>query len=64
MYKEIGKDLVELCPTIWLFDVATTCAYRSDYINVWPVVEKNNAGEDFLYAMGYQYYFKDFRVVS
>lgn len=62
MYKEIGKKLVELCPTIWLFDVATTCAYRSDHINVWPVVEKNNSGESFLYAMGYQYYFRDFRV--
>lgn len=64
MYKEIGKELVELSPTIWLFDVATTCAYRSNYIQVWPVVEKNNAGEPFLYAMGYQYYFRDFRVVN
>lgn len=64
MYKEIGKELIELCPTIWLFDVATTCAYRSDYISVWPVVEKNNARESFLYAMGYQYYFKDFRIAS
>ncbi len=63
MYKEIGKELVELCPTVWMFDVATTCAYRSSYIKAWPVVEKNNAGEPFLYAMGYQYYFRDFRVV-
>nr|WP_312579396.1 ABC transporter substrate-binding protein [Sedimentibacter sp.] len=63
-YKEIEKELVELCPTLWLFDAATTCAYRSDYIKTWPAVEKNIAGESFLYAMGYQYYFRDFRVAD
>lgn len=64
MYKEIGKELVELSPTVWLFDAATTCAYRSNYINVWPAVEKNIAEESFLYVMGYQYYFKDFKIAG
>lgn len=63
-YKEIGKELVELCPTIWLFDSATRCAYRSDYIEIWPSVEKSIEGESFLYAMGYQYYFRDFRIAG
>lgn len=63
-YKDIGKELVDICPTLWLFDAATTCAYRSDYIEVWPAVEKNIAGESFLYAMGYQYYFRDFRIAD
>ncbi len=63
-YKEIGKELVELCPTIWLFDSATRCAYRSNHIEVWPAVEKSIEGESFLYAMGYQYYFRDFRIAG
>jgi peptide/nickel transport system substrate-binding protein len=63
-YKEIGKKLVELSPTVWLFDAATTYAYRSDYIKVWPTVEKNVSGESFLYAMGYPYYFRDFRLAD
>lgn len=63
-YREIGMELVDLSPTIWLFDAATTCAYRSDHIKVWPAVEKHNAGEAFIYSMGYQYYFKDFRIGS
>jgi peptide/nickel transport system substrate-binding protein len=58
-YKEIGKELVELCPTVWLSDVAVRNAYRSDNIKSWPVVDKSKNGETFLYAMGYQYYFKD-----
>jgi peptide/nickel transport system substrate-binding protein len=64
MYKEIGKELVELSPTVWLFDAATTCAYRSNYIKVWPAVEKNIAEESFLYVMGYQYYFRDFKIAD
>ncbi len=63
-YKEIGKKLIDVCPTAFLFDAATTLAYRSDHITVWPAVKKNVEGESFLYAMGYQYYFRDFRVAD
>lgn len=61
-YKEIGKELVELCPTVWLCDAATTIAYRSNHIKTWPAVEKHVNGESFLYAMGYNFYFRDFKV--
>lgn len=64
MYKEIGKKLVDLCPTVWLFDAATTFAYRSNYIKVWPAVEKNAAGEAFIYPSGYSFYFRDFRIAD
>lgn len=63
-YKEIGKKLVELCPTIWLFDAASTFAYRSDYIKTWPAAKKSASGETFLYPMGYTNYFRDFRLAD
>lgn len=63
-YKNIGKKLVEMCPTVWLFDAASTFAYRSDYIKVLPAVIKSASGKPFLYAMGYGYYFRDFRLAD
>lgn len=63
-YKEIEKKLIDLCPTIWLFDAASTMAYRSSYIKVWPSIDMYNAGEQFIYSMGYGNYFRDFRLAE
>ncbi len=63
-YKEISRQLIELCPTVWLFDATTTVAYRSDHITSWPAVDMNQAGESYLYTMGYCYYFRDFKVAE
>jgi len=64
MYREISKKLVDLCPTVWLFDAASIFAYRSNYIKVWPAAEKNAAGEAFIYPSGYSFYFRDFRIAD
>lgn len=62
-YKEIQKKLIDLCPTIWLFEMAETRAYRSDYI-VWPTAELKKANTDFIHPMGYNHYIHDFKMVK
>lgn len=55
-YIQICKELVELCPTIWACDVASSYAYRSDYMRI-PSVE---AGYDALYCADYMMYYRDY----
>ena len=55
-YIQICKELVELCPTIWACDVASSYAYRSDYMTI-PSVE---AGYDALYCADYMMYYRDY----
>jgi len=55
-YIQICKELMELCPTIWACDVASSYAYRSDYMTI-PSVE---AGYDALYCADYMMYYRDY----
>lgn len=61
-YKEISRKLVELCPTIWVGDMASSFVYRSDYIKSMPVAEDfaNNVAS--IYPPGYNMYFMDYRL--
>lgn len=63
MYKEISVKLVDLCPTIWMADLATTIAVRSNHVMT-PMLEMYQAGESFVYSVGYGGYYRDFKVAS
>ena len=63
MYREISRKLVELCPSVWMGDMATTRVYRTSLVTC-PSVEKFLAGEPFIYAMGYGAYFREYRIVN
>ena len=60
-YYTIQEKIVELCPSIWLADNAVTFAYRSDYV-VAPVVEAAKQGKPSTPAIGYNNYYRDFKV--
>ena len=63
MYREISRKLVDICPTIWMGDMATTYVYRSSLVES-PGSEKYLAGEPFIYASGYSHYYRDYRIVN
>lgn len=60
-YQEIQNKIVDLCPTLWVFDQAEKRAYAEDYIN-WPGAELTKAGKPVSAIMGYNFYFRDFKV--
>ena len=60
-YAPIQKSLVELAPTIWAFDQAEKRAYQSGYVE-WPAAERIKNGEPVSAVMGYQHYFREFKV--
>lgn len=61
-YKEIQKTIVDLCPTIWVFDQAEKRAFREDLI-IWPGHELVKNGKPISSVMGYNFYFHDFKVI-
>lgn len=61
-YKEITQQLVDLCPTIWALDLATTNAVNEAHIVGSPVMDRVAEGKEFIYAMGYSAYYKSFRL--
>lgn len=60
-YSEIQHKIVELCPTIWLFDQAERRAYQASYV-YWPTAESAKAGEINSTVMGYHQYVHDMKV--
>ncbi len=62
MYKEIGRKLVELCPTIWATDLAHSTVHRANYIKSTPAGDLFEAGESFIFATGYSTYYRDYRL--
>jgi len=60
-YAEIQQRIVDLCPTIWLFDQAEKRAYQAHYI-YWPAAERARAGEISCSVMGYDLYAHDMRI--
>ncbi|MGE5577158.1 MAG: ABC transporter substrate-binding protein [Syntrophothermus sp.] len=60
-YAKIQKKIVELAPTIWLFDQAERRAYQANYI-VWPTAERASTGKIFTSVMGYDQYAHDMKV--
>jgi len=60
-YAEVQHKIVELCPTIWLFDQAERRAYQASYV-YWPTAESAKAGEINSTVMGYHQYVHDMLV--
>lgn len=59
-YAAIQEELVELCPTVWIFDQAERRAFQ-DYI-YFPAAEAAKAGEPVSPVMGYVTYVHDMKV--
>lgn len=60
-YATIQEKLVEICPSLFILDQASKQAYRSDYI-VFPAVEAIKEGGTCTPVMGYNFYYRDFKV--
>ena len=60
-YAVIQKEIVDLCPTIWLIDQAEWRAYQAAYID-WPAANLAKAGKIGTPIMGYDEYFHDMKV--
>jgi len=60
-YYVIQEKIMELCPTIFIGEQADKSAYRSDYV-VFPAVEAIKQGKPCNPVMGYNLYFRDFKV--
>lgn len=63
-YKEISLYLMDVCPTIWMIDLASTFAYRSNFVTHYPLAAMFEAGQDFIYTTGYQAYFREFKTAK
>lgn len=61
-YSEIQTKLVDLAPSVFLFDAAAKRAYQ-DYI-LWPAAEAHKSGASFTSAAGYDMYFRDFQYID
>ncbi len=57
MYQDIQKDLVEICPSIWVLEWPEMRAYQSGYL-VWPEAEAAQAGEINAPIMGRSIYLR------
>lgn len=60
-YYAIQQTLVDLCPTLWIFDQAQKQAIQKDYV-VFPSWEEVKAGRPSHPVMGYDFYFREFKV--
>jgi peptide/nickel transport system substrate-binding protein len=60
-YQAIQETVNDLCPTIWMFNLAERRAYQSGYVE-WPVAELIKRGETFVFPMGYNVVAHDTRV--
>jgi peptide/nickel transport system substrate-binding protein len=61
-YNVIQEKIVELCPSIWINESAIRQAYRSDYV-VFPAAEAVKQGKLYNPVTGYNFYFRDFKVI-
>lgn len=60
-YKEIQEYIVDLCPTIWVFDWLERRACQTEYVD-WDPYILSQKGEKFVYPMGYTLYVRDMKV--
>jgi peptide/nickel transport system substrate-binding protein len=60
-YRAIQERIVDLCPTIWMFNLAERRAYQSGYME-WPAAELYKAGKPFIYPMGFNINAHDIKV--
>ena len=60
-YYLLQEKIVELCPTIWIYDQPEKAAYQTDYV-YWPAAADAKNGKPVNPVMGYNFYFPEFRV--
>jgi len=60
-YYAVQEKILELSPTLWVLEQAVREAYRSDYI-IFPAAEAIKAGKPCIPVMGYNFYYRDFKV--
>ena len=60
-YMDIQDYLVDLCPTIWVFNWVEKRAVQTGYVD-WPPHRLIQAGETFTYPMGYSLYARNMKV--
>jgi peptide/nickel transport system substrate-binding protein len=60
-YYAIQEKIVDLCPTIWVFDQAERRAYQSVYV-YWPAGEAAKLSKVYVPIMGYGMYAHDMKV--
>lgn len=60
-YYTIQEKILELSPTLWILEQVIKEAYRSDYIVI-PAVELVKGGKPSNPVMGYNWYYRDFKV--
>lgn len=60
-YKEIQSKILELAPTIWIFDKPEKHAYQSAYVD-WPAAKAAASGAKTNPVMGYLFYIRDMKV--
>jgi peptide/nickel transport system substrate-binding protein len=60
-YYTVQAKIFDLCPTIWVLEEAIKQDYRSDYV-VFPAAEAVKQGKPVNPVMGYNEYFRDFKV--
>jgi len=60
-YYTIQEKIFELCPTLWICEAPTVQAYRSDYVVI-PAEEAVKQGKPCNPIMGYDFYYRDFKV--
>jgi peptide/nickel transport system substrate-binding protein len=60
-YYTVQEKIFDLCPTIWILEQAIKQDYRSDYV-VFPAAEAVKQGKPVNPVMGYNFYYRDFKV--
>ena len=60
-YQAIQAKIVDLCPTIWVFDQAEKRAYQKAYVD-WPGADIDQQGGRISPVMGYNFYYHDYKV--
>ena len=60
-YYAIQEKIAELSPTLWILEQAVKQAHRSDYV-VFPAAEAVKQGKLCNPVMGYNFYYRDFKV--
>jgi peptide/nickel transport system substrate-binding protein len=60
-YYTVQERIFALCPTLWILEQAIKQVYRSDYV-VFPAAEAVKQGKPVNPVMGYNFYYRDFKV--
>jgi peptide/nickel transport system substrate-binding protein len=60
-YRAIQEQIMELCPSIWIFDMGERRGYQAGYID-WPLATNLKKGINVVYPMGYNINAHDIRV--